>query len=105
MAADLNVLPLTGIANAPLQKLLQDLRNMQVGRQGFRMSVFNVINVVEGVGGNVTQLATYLGVDAAQAQVLYDELSAFNAHIDNNGNITGLVDSWNKINRICGISV
>ncbi len=105
MAALLNVLPLAGVPNASLQKLLQDLRNLQVGRQGLRMSMAQVIAAVEGPGGSVADLAALYGITSAQAQVLYDETASFFGKLNSNGSVTVLQDAWDQANRVMGISV
>lgn len=101
MASKLNVLPLASIGNIHTQKFLQDLRNLQVGRHGLRMSIANLVEAVEGAGGGVADLAVLYGVSVDQAQVLYDEATAFRGKLEANE----VSAAWDKVNRVMGISV
>ena len=99
MAQGLNVIPLSTIANVYAQKLVQDLRNLQVGRKGLKDTVAIIVRALEATGGNITDVATLFGITAAQAQVMNDEIRSFLGAAD------GIGASWDQANAVFGISV
>lgn len=103
MAAGLNVIPLSTVANPMTQQFVQALRNLQVGRNAYTSSLAIIVRAVEATGGSAQDLATLFGpgISAAQAQIIHDEASSFGLKLSD----ATLVAAWNQINAIMGISV
>ena len=101
MAAGLNVIPLEKINNVYCQQLSQALRNLKTGRNAFNMSLAIVVRAVEAPGGSHTDLSDIMGISNSQAQVVYAELAAFGGQL----NGASLINAWDQLNAILGISV
>lgn len=101
MAAGLNVIPITTSGNAMCQQIVQAMRNLQVGRRAFAMTLATIVRAVQASGGSAADLATLTGLSSAQAQILHDELSSFGGHLTD----ASLVAAWDQANAIMGISV
>ena len=99
MAAGLNVIPIGNIQNALAQQFAQDLRNLQVGRAGFKSRLAIIARAVEASGGSAADLGAIFGITSAQAQILHDEASSFATQL-NGGALSA---AWDQINAIFGV--
>lgn len=99
MAAGLNVVPLRSISNSYAQALSQQLQSLQTARTGFYLSVQVIVRAVEAQGGSVGDLATIFGVSSGQAQVLYNEATAFKGQLDT------IAPGWDQFNAITGTTL
>jgi hypothetical protein len=101
MATGLNVIPIGAINNVYAQQYSQALRNLQVGRNAYFTALDMITRAVQAPGGSATDLATLMGISAAQAQLLHDESASFGLRL----NDPGLAAAWDQLNAIMGIIV